>query len=368
VVVADHPASDSVEDRGEPFKIAMLAPPWIPIPPEGYGGIEQVVDLLCKGLVQLGQRVTLFAAPGSRSSATVQEVLPESHPDQIGQSLYESDHVSRVLDVLDQAAKDGQPFDILHDHCGFTAVAFASRIPIPVVHTLHGPFTTDTGDFYSYHARHAWLVAISEAQKESAPEGLPIAGVVPNPVDVDEWPFRSEKHDYVLWIGRFDDTKGAHRAVAAAQSANVSLVVAGPIQPGQASYFEEEIEPHLNDDRMRYAGEVGGAEKHELFANARALLMPILWEEPFGMVMIEALACGTPVIAFPQGAAIEIVQHEVNGYLVNDEQAMAAAIADLHKIDPAACRESVATRFSAETVANGYVEIYRRAASARPNR
>jgi glycosyltransferase involved in cell wall biosynthesis len=170
-----------------------------------------------------------------------------------------------------------------------------------------------------------------------------------------------------LWIGRFDDTKGAHRAVAAAQSASVPLVVAGPVQPGQESYFEEEIEPHLNDDRMRYAGEVGGAEKHELFANARALLMPIRWDEPFGMVMVEALACGTPVIAFPQGAATEIVQHEVKGYLVDDEQAMAAAIADLHKIDPAACRETVATRFSAETVANGYVEIYRRAASARPS-
>ena len=365
MVVAGRPASDSREARSEPYKIAMLAPPWIPIPPEGYGGIEQVVGLLCEGLVKLGQQVTLFAAPGSRSSAIVQQVLPECHPDEIGQSLYESDHVARVLDVLEQAAEDGQPFDILHDHCGFTAVAFASRIPIPVVHTLHGPFTPDTGDFYSYHARHASLVAISEAQKESAPAGLSIVGVVPNPIDVDEWPFKSEKKDYVLWIGRFDDTKGAHRAVAAAQTANVPLVVAGPIQPGQESYFEEEIEPHLDDDRMRYTGEVGGADKHELFANARALLMPIRWEEPFGMVMVEALACGTPVIAFPEGAATEIVQHGVNGYLAEDEQAMSDAIADLHKIDPAACRESVATRFSAETVADGYVEIYRMAASAR---
>jgi glycosyltransferase involved in cell wall biosynthesis len=340
------------------LNIAMLAPPWIPIPPEGYGGIEQVVDLLCDGLVGLGHQVTLFPAPGSRSSAVVREVLPECHPDEMGMALYESDHVARVFDVVDQMAEQDQPFDVLHDHSGFTAVAFASRISTPIVHTLHGPFTTDTGGFYRYHAQHAWLVAISEAQRASAPAGVRIAGVVPNPIDVAGWPFKSKKQNYVLWAGRFDEIKGAHGAIAAAQSAKVPLVLAGPIQPGQESYFEEQIEPHLDGDQVRYEGEVSGAEKEELFAGAQALLMPITWDEPFGMVMVEALACGTPVIAFPQGAASEIVQHEVNGYLVDDEKEMAAAIADLHQIDPAACRESVATRFSPKTVAAGYVEIY----------
>jgi glycosyltransferase involved in cell wall biosynthesis len=347
------------------YHIAMLAPPWIPVPPDGYGGTEQVIALLCEGLVGLGHRVTLFAAPGSRSSATVHEVLPESHPNQIGESLYESDHVARAFDALEQMAKLGQSFDIIHDHSGFTAVAFAARIPIPLVHTVHGAITPDRASFYSYHARHAWLVAISEAQRASAPPGLRLAGVVPNPIDVRKWPFRSEKQDYALWMGRFDEIKGAHRAIAAAQSANVPLVLAGPIQPGQESYFEREIEPHLDDHRVRYLGEVGGAEKQELFANARTLLMPIRWNEPFGLVMVEALACGTPVIAFRQGAAPEIVHHGVNGYLVADEQAMAAAIADLHKIDPAACRQSVDTRFCPEMVAAGYLKIYARAASGR---
>jgi glycosyltransferase involved in cell wall biosynthesis len=182
---------------------------------------------------------------------------------------------------------------------------------------------------------------------------------------VDNWPFKSKKQNYVLWVGRFDETKGPHRAIAAAEIAKIPVVLAGPIQPGQESYFEEEIEPHLDGDQARHDGEVGGTQKLELFANARALLMPITWDEPFGMVMIEALACGTPVIAFPEGAASEIVEHGVNGYLVDDEQAMAAAIADLHQIDPAACRESVATRFSPETVAAGYVEIYAQAANDR---
>jgi glycosyltransferase involved in cell wall biosynthesis len=358
-------ATVTPEVGGQAYNIAMLAPPWIPIPPEGYGGIEQVVDLLCEGLVCLGHQVTLFAAPGSSSSAVVREVLPECHPDKIGKSLYESDHVARVFDAVDQTAKQGRPFDVIHDHSGFAAVAFASRIPTPVVHTVHGPFTTDTGDFYRYHDRHAWLVGISEAQRASAPAELRLAGVVPNPIDVGNWPFKSKKQNYVLWVGRFDEIKGAHRAIGAARSAKVPVVLAGPIQPGQESYFSERIEPHLDGDQARYVGEVGGAEKQELFANAQALLMPITWDEPFGMVMVEALAGGTPVIAFPQGAAAEIVQDKVNGYLVDDELAMAAAMADLHQIDPAACRESVAKRFSPEAVAAGYVEIYAQATDGR---
>jgi glycosyltransferase involved in cell wall biosynthesis len=343
------------------LNIAMLAPPWIRIPPPKYGGIEHVVALLCDGLVRLGHRVTLFAAPGSRSSAKVYEVLPQSHPEEMGQSLYEADHVSRVLDVLDEMAEQGDPFDVLHDHCGFTTVALADRIPSPIVHTLHGPFTRDTGAFYREHSDDAWLVAISEAQRDSAPPGVRIAGVVPNPIEVADWPFQPDKQDYALWMGRFDDYKGAHRAIVAARKADIPLVLAGPVQPGQEAYFEEQIEPHLDGDQVRYVDEVGGSEKDELFANARTLLMPITWNEPFGMVMVEALACGTPVIAFPQGAAREIVFHELNGYLVSDEESMAAAIGDLDKIDPAACRESVATRFSPEIVADGYAQIYRRA-------
>jgi glycosyltransferase involved in cell wall biosynthesis len=148
VIVADGPAGDPLEVRGDPLKIAMLAPPWLPVPPERYGGIEQVVGLLCEGLIQLGHQVTLFTAPGSRSSVTVREVLPRNYPDQMGESLYESDHVARVFDAVAQGAGKSEPFDLLHDHSGFTAVAFASRLPIPVVHTLHGPFTTETGDFY----------------------------------------------------------------------------------------------------------------------------------------------------------------------------------------------------------------------------
>jgi len=362
MVIANHRgAIRPPQGRLRPYRVAMLAPPWIPIPPPGYGGIELVVSLLCEGLVRLGHDVTLFAAPGSRSSAMVREVLPRCHPDKIGHALYEVDHVARVLAALDQSADQGEPFDLLHDHCGFTAVALADRIALPVVHTLHGAFTADTSAFYSRYAENAWLVAISKAQRASAPPGTRITDVVPNPIEVSDWPYRSQKRDYVLWVGRFDDFKGAHRAIAAARRADVPLVLAGPIQPGQETYFRTEIAPHLDGEHVRYLGEVGGRRKQHLFANARALLMPIRWNEPFGMVMVEALACGTPVIAFPEGATIEIVQHELNGYLVEDEEAMAAAIADVDQLDPAACRQSVALRFNPEAVALGYEDVYRRA-------
>jgi glycosyltransferase involved in cell wall biosynthesis len=344
--------------QGRKLKIAMLAPPWVPVPPLGYGGIEQVVGFLTEGLVSRGHAVTLFAAPRSRSSAAVRSVLPREHPDEIERSLHEVDHVARVFDEVDRAAAAGSGFDVIHDHSGFTGVAMANRIAVPVVHTLHGPFTEDTASFYQAHGHKAHLVAISRAQQESAPDAVPIAGVVHNPIDLEEWPYQPNKQDYLLWIGRMDETKGAHRAIAAARGAGVPLVLAGPVQPGQEEYFQREVEPRVDGDWVRYVGEVGGDDKARVFAEARALLMPISWDEPFGMVMVEALACGTPVIAFPSGAAPEIVEDAKNGFLVDDEKAMAEAVKRLSDIDPAACRAS-ADRFGVHTAAAGYERVYR---------
>ena len=189
---------------------------------------------------------------------------------------------------------------------------------------MHGPFDRETTPFYQRHGHKARLVAISRSQAASAPAGVRIGDVVPNPIAVDRWPLRAEKQDYLLWIGRMDPVKGAHRAIEAARLAGRTLVLAGPVQTGQEEYFRERIEPHIDGRRVHYVGEVGGTAKQELFANAAALLMPVRWREPFGMVMVEALACGTPVIAFPEGAAAEIVIDGENGMLVADEAEMAA--------------------------------------------
>jgi glycosyltransferase involved in cell wall biosynthesis len=286
-----------------PLRIALVAPPWMPVPPHGYGGIEAVVDLLCEALVGRGHDVTLFAAPGSRSPARVQTLLDSAHRDAIGSSLHESDHVACAWEQVELAADCGVPFDLVHDHSGFTALAMADRVAAVVVHTIHGPLDRETTGFYQRHGHKARLVAISRSQARSAPAGVRISAVVPNPIAVERWPLRTEKDDCVLWIGRMDPVKGAHSAIAAARLAGRTLVLAGPVQTGQEQYFAEQIEPYVDDRRVHYVGEVAGAAKQQLFARAAALLMPVRWREPFGMVMVEALACGTPVIAFAEGAA-----------------------------------------------------------------
>jgi glycosyltransferase involved in cell wall biosynthesis len=256
----------------------------------------------------------------------------------------------------------------VHDHCGFTALAMADRIDTPIVHTLHGPFTESTAAFYAHHAHKAQIVAISHAQLASAPPQLRASDAIPNPIDLRNWPLGEHKSNFLLWIGRMTAEKGPHRAIAAARVAGVPLVLAGPIQTGQQPFFDREVAPHIDGDRVRYVGEVGGATKQSLFAEARALLMPIRWDEPFGMVMVEALASGTPVIAFPEGAASELVVDGKTGFLVSDEEAMGAAVAQLPRISPAGCRSWVQAHCDVDVVARAYEQAYQRAIRSQPRR
>jgi glycosyltransferase involved in cell wall biosynthesis len=342
----------------------MLAPPWISVPSSGYGGVESVVSVLTEALVRRGNEVTLFCAPGSVSSAHVVTLLDAAHPDEIERSLYEVDHVARAFAAIDQACGASR-FDVVHDHCGFTALGMADRLATPLVHTLHGQFTRATSAFYARHEPKATLVAISRAQRATAPERLVGVEVIPNPIELERWPLRERKEDYLLWIGRMTVEKGPHRAIAAARAAGVPLVLAGVIQPGQQAFFDREVAPHIDGDRVRFLGEIGGSFKRSAFAGARALLMPISWEEPFGMVMVEALACGTPVIAFPAGAASELVIDGLTGFLVEDEAAMTAAVERLESISARDCRAWVAEHCDVDVVAGAYESAYRAAARTR---
>jgi glycosyltransferase involved in cell wall biosynthesis len=345
---------------GGRLRVALLAPPWIPIPPPGYGGIELVIAELAGGLVRHGHDVALLAAPGSRSTAHVIPLLERDHSDEIGDTLHDVDHVGRALAVIDDAAGRGRPFDIIHDHSGFALVAIADRVDVPVLHTVHGPFTPQTSAFYRRHADKVWLSGLGDAHLAAGPPGLRSVGPIPNPINLHAWPFQERKQDYLLWMGRMTEGKGAHRAIAAARQAGRPLIIAGPVQAGQEEFFQAEIAPHIDGERVTFVEEVGGRRKRDLFAHAAALLMPIRWPEPFGMVMIEAMACGTPVIAFPEGSAPEVVCDGVSGFLVDDEAEMAAAIGRLGELDAARCRATIAERFDVDVVTSAYEAAYRR--------
>jgi glycosyltransferase involved in cell wall biosynthesis len=342
---------------GERLRVAMLAPPWIPVPAPAYGGIEEVVRLLCEGLVAAGHLVTLFAPPGSRSPAEVRPLLADAYPHQMQVARIEADHVARAFAAID----DGE-YDVVHDHTGHVALAMADRLAVPLVHTLHSPFDAAGCAFYRAHGAKAQLVALSGYQRDAAPAEAGEPVVVPNPLRVQEWPFSADKEDFVLWMGRMSPDKGPHRAMDAARRAGVPLVLAGPVQRGQERFFAEEVEPRIDGDGVRYVGEADAEAKRELYVRARGFLMPIRWAEPFGLVMVEAMACGTPVIAFPEGSAPELVTDGESGFVVEDEIGMAEAIGRLDELDPARCREITDERFGVDAVVAGYEAVYRRAA------
>jgi glycosyltransferase involved in cell wall biosynthesis len=234
-----------------------------------------------------------------------------------------------------------------------------------MVHTVHGPFDQDTTPYYARHGKNGHVVCISRAQASMAPEAARVRSVVYNPIDVDSWPVGYVKDDYLLFVARMVEEKGPHRAIRVAQEVGRPLVLAGPVQPGHERFFDNEVQPHIDGQQIRYVGEIGGVRKQQLFADAFAFLMPIRWPEPFGLVMVESLAAGTPVLAFAHGAAPEIVEHGVNGFLVKDEHEMAATVERCAEIDPTRCRQTAAERFAPDQVAAGYEKVYRQAMADR---
>lgn len=339
------------------MRIAQVAPPWLAVPPKGYGGIELVVSLLADGLVERGHDVTLFATGDSSTLARLEYVSAEAPgPGSINDPWFDTAHTARAF-------RDPDAFDLFHVHSPFSALAVGASIGRPVLHTVHNAFVPELRRVYSELADRVWFVAISESQRRQMPE-LRYAGVVYNGIDVAACPYRSEKEDFVLFLGRAAPEKGALRAVRAARLAGVRLILAVKVaHASEERYWEEEVVPELPSDAT-VLSEVTGQEKCDLLAKARAVLFPIDWDEPFGLVMTEAMAAGTPVIATPRGSVPEIVEDGLTGFVVPVEsyaEEAAAALRRLGDIDPAACRRHVEERFSKEAMVSGYERAYRTA-------
>ena len=336
------------------MKIAILAPPWFPVPPTGYGGIEWVVSLLADGLVEAGHDVTLFASGDSRTKAELVSVFDVAPSAAIGTSEVEIRH---ALECFARAAE----FDVINDHSGPPAAALAGAVRTPTAHTVHGPLGGTPGDLYDAVARVAprtRLISLTMNQRAPRP-GLPWLANVPNALDFSLYPAHPHRGDYLLFLGRMNHEKGAHRAIAVATEAGVPLKLAGKKrEPPEERYFHELVEPHLHAGEIEYLGEVSHGEKVELLQNARATLFPIEWEEPFGLVMIESLACGTPVIATRRGSVPEVIEHGRTGIVVDDYREMAAAIEAADRLEPAALRAAAEQRFSKERMVADYVAAF----------
>jgi glycosyltransferase involved in cell wall biosynthesis len=336
------------------MRIAVIAPPWYSIPPSGYGGIEWVVSLLADGLTERGHEVTLFAPPGSRTEAQLVPPLGEIPSEElIGDPWYEAAHAV-------SAYEHGGEFDILHDHTGPVGSSIGAMSDCPTVHTLHGPFTDETTMLYRRIARRHWFVAISESQKSMAPENLRWGGVVYNGIPMDRYPFREAKDDYLLFLGRADEEKAPHLAIQAARQAGRRLVMCVTTKnERERRYWAEQVEPLLADD-VEVRGECDQDQKADLLSRAAALVFPIQWPEPFGLVMTEAMACGTPVVAWRNGSVPEVVADGQTGFIVSSVEEMAAAVDRVGELDPKAMRARVEQRFSAEAMVVGYEGVYQR--------
>ena len=330
------------------MKIGLIAPPWVPVPPPGYGGIESMVDILARGLSDRGHDVTLFAT-GDSTCPVARDYLFEHGVTPINDQQLERQHDDRAYAALRES-------DLIHDH---TLIGPSlNRTRIPIITTMHGLMIPEVLQRTSQYPPNVTIVAISKSQRESAPN-VNFGPVIHHGIEVDKVPFGDGRGDYLLFLGRMDATKGVHTAISVAHRAGARLIIAAKMrEPKERQYFEDRIRPHLGNG-IEYVGEVDFNTKAELLGGARALLNPIQWDEPFGLVMIEALAAGTPVIASPRGAAPEIVEDGSSGFLCQTVDEAVRAVGSIAEIDRLACRDRVRRLFSAERMTNDYEQLYK---------
>jgi glycosyltransferase involved in cell wall biosynthesis len=353
-------------------RIAILAPISWPLPPPGYGPWEQIAFNLTEGLVARGHDVTVFAAAGSDVPARL--VAPCPHPLEAwpsderhrtreydaGTGLLEGPPSGRTWEELHIAtcmerAAAGE-FDIVHSHLHVHALVYGRLIPCPLVTTLHGSAWSRASHPVLKAYREFPFVSLSDAEREFLPE-LNYVATVPNGIRLEEFAFQGDKEDFLLYAGRFAPEKGPDLAVEAARRAGRRLVLAGKMEPQYQEYYEREIAPHLGD-AVEYVGDLTQRELAGYYRRAAAVLFLARWSEPFGMVAVEAQACGTPVIATRRGGPAESVVDGETGFLVDTPEEAARAVARLGSLDPRACRHNVEERFTAAVMARGYERVY----------
>lgn len=334
------------------MKIAVLSPIVWRTPPRQYGPWEQVTSVLTEGLVKKGIDVTLFATGDSVTRAKLSSVC--DHP--LGEQpadfkVWECLHISALMERADE-------FDLIHNHYDFLPLTYSRLISTPMLTTIHGFSSPDIIPVYKKYNNSGHYVSISNSDRSSE---LRYIATVYNGIDESLFSFREVPEEYLLSFGRIHPEKGTHLAIAIAQQLNMQLVICGLIQDSR--YFKEQVEPFINGDSVIYKGNVGPAERNQLLGGAKALLHPVMFEEPFGLSIAEAMMCGTPVIAFNRGAMKELILEGETGFLVNTVEEAAAAVAGIESIQRYSCHRHAMANFSQEQMVNRYIGVYKRIVS-----
>lgn len=346
------------------MKIALLAPPYLPVPPSGYGGTERIVYYLAEGLVKRGHNVTLFASGDSKTKAqlfsTFQKAIGNS-----GEIKNKPNYpLLQYIDCFSRASN----FDIIHNHAQYYAMFLAELVKTPVVHTIHGSFAKgevpEDKRMTLERFRHHFFVSISFNQREPLPD-LNWVETVYNGIDISEYPFAGKKGEYLLWVGRITAKKGPVEAINVAKHLRRKLKIAAVIDPIDQEFFEKEVRPLIDGKMIEFIGELDDREKGDVYGNAYCTLYPIHWHEPFGLVMAESMACGTPIVAFDIGSVPEIVIDGKTGYIVTDVERMVEAVLKIDRIDRLACRKRVEENFTVEKMVTGYERVYRKVLGSR---
>ncbi|MCR4332507.1 MAG: glycosyltransferase family 4 protein, partial [Sulfuricaulis sp.] len=322
--------------------------------PKKYGGTERVVSALTEELVRRGHEVTLYASGDSLTSARLRSV----HPQALREARVKDLYGLNILSVLNigLAYQAQAEFDIIHDHSGHIGLPTANLATTPVAMTYHGPFTGEVRRIFN-ELRQPSIITISRSQRELAPD-LNHLGTVYNGLAMENYPFSAEHDGYLLFVGRISPEKGVHFAVRAALTLGLPLIIAAKLERVDRPYYYRRIKPYLSE-QIRWIGEVDETERNRLMSRALCFLHPVTWPEPFGLTLIEAMACGCPVIAFNKGSIPELIKDGETGYVVETLSSMLDAIRGVAKIDRAACRRHALEHFSAQKMADGYEALYR---------
>lgn len=341
------------------MKIAQVAPLWERVPPPTYGGIELVVSRLTDELVRRGHDVTLFASGDSQTLAQLEAIYPcamRLDPQVKEYAVYEMLELSKVYG---QAAE----FDIIHSHIGVAALTTASLVKTPTIHTIHNGFTPDNRKLFNLHCKQPYI-SISNAHRELQ---LNYVRTIYNGIDLANYPFVANPQEppYLAFLGRLSPEKGPQHAIAIAKQTGWQLKMAGKINVEEALFFEQELAPQIDGKQIQYLGEVNDTEKAELLGNAAVTLFPISWHEPFGLVMIESMATGTPVIGINLGSVPEVIAHGETGFVCQSYAEVAAMIPAALQLDRQSCRNHVDKNFSVSQMVDGYEAAYQQLIESR---